>query len=227
VRVPFHRIESTELGGIAEDVLHITHPDNLVLAEEVAEFCGLDVIGVDIISEDISKAWHENGAKINEINFAPMVSPYRPWVQKGLDDYVQEIFPHQGRIPIHVFTGGETALNEARRRQADLWQAGEPHFLCTRSMTLKPDGSPRIDDLGDSLFLRAHALLLDKTTEGIIVVLQDESILATGFPFDSVSSKVAADDGFLSASGTAPLDHEVRVRIAKMVDQLPIIDGTM
>ena len=140
-------------------------------------------------------------------------------MQIGLNDYMKENFSHQGRIPIYVFTGGETALNEARRRQADLWQAGEPHFLCNRSMTLKPDGSPRIDDLGDSLFLRAHALLLDKSVEGIILVLQDESVLMTGFPFDGVSSKVAADDGFLSASGTAPLDREVRVRIAKMVDQ--------
>ena len=224
VRVPFHRIESTELGGIAEDVLHITHPDNLVLAEEVAEFCGLDVIGVDIISEDISKAWHENGAKINEINFAPLVSPYRPWVQKGLDDYVQEMFPHQGRIPIYVFTGGETALNEARRRQADLWQAGEPHFLCNRSMTLKPDGSPRIDDLGNNLFLRAHALLLDKTTEGIIFVLQDESILATGFPFDGVSTKVSVDGQFVSMTNSAPLAPNVRAQIAHAVDQLPLFD---
>ncbi|GGC18870.1 hypothetical protein GCM10011363_39440 [Marivita lacus] len=225
LRVPFQRIESAQLGGIAEDLFSVTHSDNITLAEDVAEFCGLDVIGLDIITEDISKAWHENGAKINEINFAPMVSPYRDWVQKGLDTYVQESFPRQGRIPIHVFSGGANALSAARHYQSELFDKGKPHFLCSRDVTLKPDGMPCPDDLRDNLFLRAHALLLNKAAEGIIVVLQDESVLMTGFPFDSVSTKVFVDDQFVSMATAAPLGPDVRERIAQAVDQLPVLDG--
>lgn len=224
MRVPFHRIESTELGGIAEDVLHITHPDNIALAEQIAEFCGLDVIGVDIITEDISKAWHENGAKINEVNFAPLVSPYRDWVQKGLNEYIREIFPQKGRVPIQVFAGGERALNEARRYQAELLKAGQPHFLCSRAETLKPDGTPQLNDLGSSLFLRTHALLLNKAVEGIIFVLQDDAVLMTGFPFDGVSGKEVIDDQFLSLSGDALAAEDVRAQIVRAIDQLPIIN---
>lgn len=224
LRVPFQRIESTLLGGIAEDLLHITHPDNIALAEELAAFTGLDVVGVDIISEDISKAWHENGAKINEINFSPTVSPYRDWVKKGLNAYLNEIFPQKGRIPIHLFSGGEDALEKARALQAELLAKGQPHFLCTRHMTLKPEGVQLVDDLGDGLFLRAHALLLNKAVEGIIVVLQDESVLMTGFPFDSVSRKVMVDDQFVSMTRGAPLSQDMRDRITKTIEHLPVFD---
>lgn len=84
VKVPFQRVQSVELGGVIEDTKSTTHKDNIKLAEEIADFSGLDAIGLDIISEDISRAWHENGAKINEINFSPMVAPYRDWMQIGL-----------------------------------------------------------------------------------------------------------------------------------------------
>lgn len=222
LRVPFQRIESSDLGGISEDLMSITHPDNIALAVDVAAFSGLDVLGLDIITEDISKAWHENGAKINEINFAPMVSPYRDWVQKGLDTYVQESFPRRGRIPIHVFSGGANALSTARHYQSELFDKGEPHFLCSRHVTLKPDGTPCPDDLKDNLFLRAHALLLNKAAEGIILVLQDTSVLKTGFPFDSVSRKVFVDDQFVSMTTDAPAGPDVRAQIAQAVDQLPV-----
>lgn len=220
--VPFQRIESTELGGIAEDLTNDAHPDNIALAIEVADFCGLDVLGLDIITEDISKAWHENGAKINEINFSPLVSPYRDWVRKGLLTYVQESFPQQGRIPVHLFSGGPDALTAAQRHQSELLGKGEPHALCSRHVTLKPDGTPCPTALGDSLFLRIHALLLDRTTQGIIVVVQDESVLMTGFPVDCVSQKVSVDDHFVTMDGGALLDADVRARISQVIDHLPL-----
>lgn len=225
LRVPFQRIESSELGGIAEDFSQIAHPDNIALAEDLAAFCGLDVVGVDLLSDDVLKAWHENGAKINEINFSPTVSPYREWVQGGLNAYIQETFPQKGRIPIHLFSGGEDALRKARDLQAKLLEKGQPHFLCTRHMTLKPDGVQLVDDLGNGLFFRAHALLLNKAVEGIIVVVQDESILITGFPFDCVSNKVMVNDQFVSKNRGTPLSPDMKERIIKTVEQLPIFDG--
>lgn len=222
LRVPFQRVESTEFGGIAEDLTNDTHPDNIMLAKQVADFCGLDVLGLDIITEDISTAWHKNGAKINEINFSPLLSPYRDWVQKGLNEYVQEIFPQQGRIPIRVFIGGEQALSDARHHQAELFKIGQPHFLCSRDVTLKPNGTPELSELGNSLFLRGHALLLNKTVEGVIFVLQDDSILTTGFPFDGASHKEMVDDQFISSASGELLEEIVRTQIMTMIDQLPL-----
>lgn len=222
LRVPFQRIESTELGGIAEDLMNVTHPDNIALAKQVADFCGLDVLGLDLITEDISKAWYENGAKINEINFSPLVSPYRDWVQKGLYTYIQESFPQQGRVPIHVFSGGPDALIAAQRHQSELLGKGESYALCSRHVTLRPDGTPFPNGPEDILFLRIHALLLNKATEGIIVVLQDDSVLMTGFPVDCVSHKVAVDDHFVSMDGTTLLEPDVRARISQVIDHLPL-----
>ena len=71
---------------------------------------------------------------------------------------------------------------------------------------------------------RAQALLLNKAVEGIIYVLQDESILMTGFPFDGVSSKVTVDDQFISTITGACLEHSVRNQISNMISHLPVFD---
>jgi cyanophycin synthetase len=68
VNVPLRRIESTADGGIDEDVTTLAHPDNLKLAVDAARAIGLTVAGVDVISTDISIAWHVNGAVVNEVN---------------------------------------------------------------------------------------------------------------------------------------------------------------
>lgn len=224
MRVPFQKIAIAELGGMSEDVFRITHPDNLALAEKLAEFCGLDCIGIDIISDDISISWRKNNAKINEVNFAPELKLFHSWVQRSLSSYIPEIFPEHGRIPIHMFSGGPKALHEARRFQEDLFKEGKPHFLCCRDMTQSPDGTRYMDSLRADLFLRAQALLLNKAVEGIIYVLQDESVLMTGFPFDGVASKVTVDDQFISTITGACLEHSVRNQISNMISHLPVFD---
>lgn len=58
-------------GGSAEDVTEMVHPSYAKLAVEAAQAIGLDVAGVDIISEDVSKPLSEGGACILEVNAAP------------------------------------------------------------------------------------------------------------------------------------------------------------
>src|SRR5690606_24429942 len=67
------RIESTEWGGVDEDFSTTLHPDNAAIAIRAAELFGLDIAGVDIISTDITRPWHENGAIINEVNSSPLL----------------------------------------------------------------------------------------------------------------------------------------------------------
>ncbi|WP_153039631.1 hypothetical protein [Solemya elarraichensis gill symbiont] len=60
VWVPLRKIESTEWGGHIEDVTELVHPDNRQIAEQAASLFQLSNAGIDIISSDISRPWHEN-----------------------------------------------------------------------------------------------------------------------------------------------------------------------
>ncbi|WP_294347916.1 hypothetical protein [Prosthecochloris sp.] len=70
--VPLRPIESTQWGGVDEEVTDHVHSENLVTAPDAAKLFSLDVAGIDIISADISVPWYENGAIINEVNYAPL-----------------------------------------------------------------------------------------------------------------------------------------------------------
>ena len=58
-------------GGTAVDVTDVIHPDNREMAQRAAKAIGLDVAGVDFLTEDISRSYREIGGAICEVNAAP------------------------------------------------------------------------------------------------------------------------------------------------------------
>ncbi len=98
-------------GGTAEDVTDIVHPSNILIAERVSRVIGLDVCGIDIISQDITKPLSENGGAIIEVNAAPGLRMHK-FPTKGKprevgEPIVELMFPKgdNGRIPIVAITG--------------------------------------------------------------------------------------------------------------------------
>jgi len=60
-------------GGTFEKVTEQVHPDNQRLAERVARALKIDLIGIDLITDDISKSFIEGGLTIIEVNHSPAV----------------------------------------------------------------------------------------------------------------------------------------------------------
>jgi cyanophycin synthetase len=58
-------------GGTAIDRTDDLHPDNVTACEMAAGIIGLDIAGIDVLTEDISVPFRENGAVIIEVNAAP------------------------------------------------------------------------------------------------------------------------------------------------------------
>lgn len=58
-------------GGTAIDLTDAVHPDNAEMAVRVAQAIGLDVIGVDFLTPDITRSYREVGGGICEVNAAP------------------------------------------------------------------------------------------------------------------------------------------------------------
>ncbi|MFT7685766.1 MAG: cyanophycin synthetase [Candidatus Azotimanducaceae bacterium] len=58
-------------GGTAVDVTDIVHPDNREMAVRAVKAIGLDVAGVDFLTDDIANSYKEIGGAIVEVNAAP------------------------------------------------------------------------------------------------------------------------------------------------------------
>lgn len=101
----------------ARDVTSITHPENLVLFERAARLIGLDIVGVDFITPDITRPWHEVGGGINEVNPTPGLNAHiRTGDTQILRQVLEASFPAgtDGRIPLAVVVGPEASGVAAR-----------------------------------------------------------------------------------------------------------------
>ncbi len=98
-------------GGTAVDVTGIIHPDNREMAQRAAKAIGLDVAGIDFLTEDISKSYRETGGAICEVNAAPgfrmHVAPSEGQSRDAAGPVIEMLFPQgsPSRIPIAAITG--------------------------------------------------------------------------------------------------------------------------
>lgn len=210
--IPLRRIETTAMGGIKQDVTATIHPDNVRIAARAADLLGLEVAGVDIISQDITVPWHKNNAKINEVNYAPALGN-NDISRAYIPEYLSLIIDGDGRIPIEVFVGGQSALGAAQIRQLDFLASGIKAWITSRSKTLSP---PRVSP--EQLFLdeklegeicnlaitglanRAKALLMSRETEALILVVEDDEISETLALIDRVDAVRRVDDELVTPS---------------------------
>lgn len=65
------RTANLSTGGTSEDVTDQVHPEVISMAERVARTIGLDICGIDFISEAISKNLKEGKGIVIEVNAAP------------------------------------------------------------------------------------------------------------------------------------------------------------
>jgi cyanophycin synthetase len=107
-------------GGTAVDVTDIMHPDNRAMAERAARAIGLDVCGVDFLTEDISVSYKVGGGGICEVNAAPgfrmHVAPSEGTPRDVAGPVMDMLFPEgsPSRIPICSITGTNGKTTTAR-----------------------------------------------------------------------------------------------------------------
>jgi cyanophycin synthetase len=124
-------------GGTAVDMTDVIHYENRVLAERAVRAIGLDVGGVDFITPDISRSWHEVGGGIVEVNAAPgfrmHVSPSEGKARDVAGPVIEMLFPagSPSRVPIAAITGTNGKTTTARMTAHIMQLAGYTVGLTT------------------------------------------------------------------------------------------------
>lgn len=194
---PLREVPTIEAGKYDENVSHLVHPDNAAIALRAARLFGLGLVGIDLISPDISVPWYANGALINEVNHAPTFETC-PFAHAALPALMARLIQGDGRIPIEVVVGDDANLSQARARQRHWTAQGLNCFLTSDDLT--EDGQGQAQPMAlNGAFRRVRALLMDNRVQALVIVLQTDAWLATGLPIDRIDH---------IERGTAPLlDH--------------------
>lgn len=155
--------ESTEWGGIDDDVTSLIHPDNIDLALRCARLFGLDVAGIDFITDDIAQSWKECGGIINEVNFCPLLGGAEI-SRSYIGEYLSNFIEGSGKIPIKTFENEQDAIKQFHT----YLESGVKAFMIS---------GEHVIDFNNNLFKincrtknqKIKALLMNKDVDAIVI----------------------------------------------------------
>lgn len=107
--VYLRKVANLSSGGVSIDATEIIHPDNMILAQDIAQYFRLVCMGIDVIAKDISRSWREGDFGLIEINAAPGIFMHlNPAIGNSVDvpgRILEYLFPLNKpfRIPIITF----------------------------------------------------------------------------------------------------------------------------
>jgi cyanophycin synthetase len=161
--VRLRRIESTQWGGVDEEVTSVIHPANQEISISATKLFNLYVAGVDIITEDISKPWTESGAIINEVNIGPLFGG-GPISKSHIPTFLKGFVSGDGKIPLIEEASREAAIE----KQSSLLASGNRAYFTSSSETLGPNGESLFGSV-EGIAKRLKALVCRVDVDSIVL----------------------------------------------------------
>ncbi len=175
-------------GNHTDDVTDLVHPETAATASLAARIVGLDIAGVDLVCEDISRPLAEQRGAIVEVNAGPgLLMHLKPEIGQPRAvgrAIVDELFPNgdDGRIPVVGVTGSYGKTTVARLIASLLALSGR-HTGLACSSGLYVDR--RCIDQGDSAnWGAAHRILMNRIVEAAVFENGSDTILGEGLAYD-------------------------------------------
>ncbi len=205
-------------GGTATDITDLVHPHNVFMCERIARIIGLDICGIDIMTDDLSVPIEETGGAILEVNAAPgfrmHLAPTEGLPRNVAEPVIDMLFPPGStpRIPIIAVTGtnGKTTTTRLLAHMAKT--AGHKvGFTTTDGIYIQGIMMQRGDCTGPQ---SAEFVLKDPTVDFAVLECARGGILRAGLGFSNcdigIVTNVAADH--LGLKGINSLDDMARVK---------------
>jgi cyanophycin synthetase len=190
-------------GNMCIDCTPDVHPEVAAMAVLAAKVVGLDIAGIDMVAEDISRPLQAQRGAIVEVNagpgllmhLKPAVGTPQP-VGRAIVDHLFSV--HQtGRIPIVGVAGTRQTQLTARLVAWLLQLRGTPVGLaCKDGLFLE---GRRVDTHDSANWASGHRLLMNRRIQAAVMENGPLSILANGLAYDRCDIGVVTDlDGAAS-----------------------------
>jgi cyanophycin synthetase len=209
-------------GGIAIDRTDEIHPHTVWLAERVSRIIDLDVVGLDVLTTDITKPLSEVNGVIVEVNAAPglrmHVAPSQGVGRNVAVPILNMLFPPgtPTRIPVVAVTGTNSKATPtpliahifSQVYDAVGFTTADEVYISDRILSVRPlktgcTAAPQ----------RAQIILQDPTVEAAILEIGQDEILHSGLAFQQcdvgVVLNVVADQ--LGVDDTPTVNQMARV----------------
>mgnify|MGYP003700409125 CR=1 FL=1 len=176
-------------GGTATDLTDDVHPEVKYTAERIGRLIGLDIIGIDLLAETLTKPLDQQSAGVVEVNAGPgfrmHISPTHGTGRPVGEHVVDMMFPDgsDGRIPITAITGTNGKTTTTRLISHILRLAGRHVGMgCTGTIEIDNHVIMRGDYSGPGA---AQTVLKDPTVDHAVLEVARGGIMRRGLGFDA------------------------------------------
>ncbi len=175
-------------GNVAFDVTDIVHPEVAATVSLAARVVGLDIAGIDLMAEDISRPLDAQGGAIVEVNAGPGLLMHlkpaegqpRP-VGKAIVDHLFAD-DETGRIPV-VGIAGSSGKTQVARILAKFIHLTGSHvgLACSDGLF---SGKRQVEKGNCATWTAAQKLLMNRKVETAVIENSVSTILAEGLGYD-------------------------------------------
>ena len=205
-------------GGTAVDLTDVIHPDNAGMARRAAKAIGLDVAGVDFITDNITESYKDAGGIICEVNAAPgfrmHTNPSEGMPRDVAGPVLDMLFPpgKPARIPILAVTGtnGKTTTS---RMLAHIYKLSGKRVGLATTEGVYIDG--QLSVAGDMTGPKAARMVLrDPSVEVAVVETARGGLLRSGLGYrrSDVSACLNIRSDHLGLKGIDTLEQLAEVK---------------
>jgi cyanophycin synthetase len=186
-------------GNVADDVTDLVHPDVAYAAALAARVVGLDIAGIDLVCEDISRPLEEQRGAIIEVNSSPgllaHIKPAQGQPRPVGKAIVEHLFAdgETGRIPLVGVTGTRDAALVARLVGTVLYQSGKHVGVANREGLFLD--RRQVTKLDATRFDAGQRLLINRTVQAAVFESNARTILSEGLPYDRCLVGIVTDMG--------------------------------